>query len=179
MKIFGVCGSPRKNGNAQWAMEQALQAFEAQGCQTAKLLLSQADIKLCDGSLPAELAANPIKDDMRQVEQAMIEADILVFATPTYFDMVTPQMKNFIDRTDPFYKSLKGKKALILVVGQADEDSRMGTVNYLKQYCTIAGIAVEGALTFQATHKGDLALQPEAAEKIAQQVRAVIRANKP
>ena len=171
MKIFGLCGSPRKNGNAEWAMEQALRAFEAQGFPTTKTLLSEANIKLCDGSLPEELEVHPIQDDMRQVEQAMIEADVLVFATPTYFDMVTPQMKNFIDRTDPFYKSLKGKKALILVVGQADEESRMGTVNYLKQYCTIAGIAVEGALTFQATHKGELALQPDAAEKIMQQVQ--------
>ena len=179
MKIFGVCGSPRKNGNAQWAMEQALQAFEVQGGQTAKLLLSEADIKLCDGTLPEELAANPIQDDMRQVESAMLEAEILVFATPTYFDMVTPQLKNFIDRTDPFYKKLKAKKALILVVGQADEESRTGTVNYLKQYCAIAGIAVEGTLTFQATHKGDLAQQPDVTEKITQQVRAVIKANKP
>lgn len=174
MKIYGICGSPRKGGNSQYALEIALQEFEKEGCQVKKVLLSEANIKLTDGSLPEELEKNPINDDMQYIKNNMIEADIIIFSSPTYFDNITPQLKNFIDRTDPFYKHLKDKKALILVVGQADEVSWEAATNYLKLYCEIAEISVKGTAMFKATNKGDLEKTVEADQKIQSLVHQVI-----
>jgi multimeric flavodoxin WrbA len=156
MRVFGICGSPRVGGNSEWALVQVLDECAKNGFQTKKVLLSEANIKLCDGSFPEELEKNPIDDDMKYIMKEMIAADILIFSTPTYFDNVTPHLKNFIDRTDPFYKQLEGKKSLIIAVGQADEDSWMGAVNYLKLYCEIANVSVKGSAAFKAVHKGDL-----------------------
>ncbi|MFA6280262.1 MAG: flavodoxin family protein [Bdellovibrionales bacterium] len=157
MKIFGICGSPRQNGNSQWALSKLLEACEKNGHQTSTILLSTATIKLCDGSLTEEIGNKDFDDDMQIVKKGMLEADAIVFCSPTYFDNTTPHLKNLIDRTDPFYEELKGKAALILVVGQAnDEGSRTAVVNYLKTYCEIAEMTVKGAAAFRAANKGDI-----------------------
>ena len=174
MKVFGICGSPRRDGNSQWALERALDEFSKHGYEISKVLLSEANIKITDGSLPEELENNPIDDDMKSIEKEMISSDFIVITSPTYFDNITPHLKNFIDRTDPFYKNLQGKNAIIIVVGQADEDSWMSSLGYLKLYCDIARISVRGELMFKALHKGDLRKNEAATTAIETLVKKVV-----
>ena len=49
----------------------------------------------------------------------MVQADVIVVGTPNYFDNVPGLLKDFIDRTNPFYGTdmLKGKKLVTFVVG--------------------------------------------------------------
>ncbi len=59
------------------------------------------------------------RDDMQSLYQKLIEADIILLGSPTYFDNVSGIMKNFMDRCLPFYFSekLKDKKVVVLAVG--------------------------------------------------------------
>lgn len=59
------------------------------------------------------------KDDMQELYQKLIEADAIVFGSPTHFSTVTGIMKNFMDRCLPFYfsRQLEGKRAAILTIG--------------------------------------------------------------
>lgn len=60
-----------------------------------------------------------VSDDMQKIHQKLINADVILLGSPTYFDNVSGIMKNFMDRCLPFYFSgkLKGKKAGLVSVG--------------------------------------------------------------
>ena len=57
-------------------------------------------------------------DDMQKTYQKMEEADLIVLASPTYFDNVSWVMKTFMDRCLPFYfsRKLESKKAVYLTL---------------------------------------------------------------
>ncbi len=60
-----------------------------------------------------------VKDGMQQIYQKLIDADVIVFGSPTFFDNVSGRMKTFMDRCLPFYFSgeLEGKKVVVLSGG--------------------------------------------------------------
>ena len=49
------------------------------------------------------------RDDMAEILDKMIEADIIVMATPVYFYTMNGQMKTLIDRTYARYTEIKDK----------------------------------------------------------------------
>ena len=44
------------------------------------------------------------KDDMVEIREKMLGADVIVLASPIYFYSMTAQMKTLIDRTYAFYQ---------------------------------------------------------------------------
>ena len=108
MKILGIVGSPRKGGNTEILVEEALTATREAGAQTEVILLADKNIAGCDGcSSCFETGACKIKDDM----QSIYQADAIIFGSPVYFGGVTAQAKALIDRTYVFLRDrrLKGK----------------------------------------------------------------------
>lgn len=63
----------------------------------------------------------PQKDDMPEILERMIAADVLVLATPTYFYAMSAQMKTLIDRCCSRYREIRGKDLYVLVTA-ADGD---------------------------------------------------------
>lgn len=55
------------------------------------------------------------KDDMTEIREKMLAADIIVLASPIYFYSMTAQMKAVIDRTYAFYQQLEGKTFYFLI----------------------------------------------------------------
>lgn len=55
------------------------------------------------------------KDDMVEVREKMLAADIIVLASPIYFYSMTSQMKTVIDRTYAFYQQLESKTFYFLI----------------------------------------------------------------
>lgn len=60
-------------------------------------------------------------DDMLEISQKMLDADVIVFASPIYFYGVAGQLKTLIDRCCPYYTSMKNKETY-LIVSSADDD---------------------------------------------------------
>lgn len=48
------------------------------------------------------------KDDMAEIREKMLEADVIALASPIYFYSMTARMKAVIDRTFAFYSQLDG-----------------------------------------------------------------------
>ena len=61
-----------------------------------------------------------IKDDMAEVLQKMIDADVLVLASPVYFYSIDAQLKALIDRTVARWLEVKDKEFYYIVTA-ADE----------------------------------------------------------
>jgi multimeric flavodoxin WrbA len=52
-----------------------------------------------------------IKDDMPELLEKIIQADVLVLSTPVYFYCINAQLKTVIDRTAARYTKIKDKDA--------------------------------------------------------------------
>lgn len=120
MKIIGISGSPRDK-NTSYMLKTVL---DATGQDYELILLKDKNIKPCNACGGCYKTHKCIlKDDMQEIYQKLLNADIIVLGSPTYFDNVTAMMKAFIDRCLPLYLSekLKGKKAALVSVGNFKE----------------------------------------------------------
>ena len=119
MKILAVCGSPRK-GNTEFMIKTVL--GEITNHEKELILLREKKIKRCIGCLYCDENKEKCSikdDDMKKLNGKLKEADILIVGSANYFDNVTGLLKDFIDRTNPFYQTglLNGKKVYAVVAG--------------------------------------------------------------
>lgn len=99
MKVIGISGSPRKNGNTSTLVQRVLDGVKSQGIETEFIELSSLNFSCCIGCEScSETYRCVIKDDMQMVYDLLDEADGIVLGSPTYFYNVTALAKSFIDR---------------------------------------------------------------------------------
>ena len=118
MKVVGIVCSPRKGGNTEILMREALKAVEEAGGKTQLFLMADMKIEPCDACGACwETGACKIDDDMQEVYDALLASDGLIFGTPVYFINVSAQAKAVIDRTYALLRSgkLRGKVAAAIV----------------------------------------------------------------
>ena len=125
MKILVLNGSPRK-GNTLTAITAFAKGVsnkhELEVVDTYKLKVSP-----CKGCGACQCYKGCVaKDDSNMIVDKIVEADVVVFATPVYWWGITAQMKMVIDKCYCKGALLKNKKAGIIVVGGAE--------TYDKQY---------------------------------------------
>ena len=120
MKILGLSCSPRKSGNTEILLSEALNGAQHEGAKAELFSVSGKEIKPCDGCYACSKTGEcHIKDDMQTVYQKMIEADGIIFGTPIYVYSMTAQAKAIIDRTFALNrreKSLANKVGGVVVV---------------------------------------------------------------
>ena len=104
MKVLGILGSPRRGGNSEILLTAFLQGAAEGGAEVEEVRLRDFKISPCleiyhcfkDGKCP-------IKDDMREIYGKLLEADVVVLATPVFFYGVSAQAKAMIDRTQALW----------------------------------------------------------------------------
>jgi multimeric flavodoxin WrbA len=148
MKIVGISGSPRK-GNTEWMLNKTLEYLSQNGAETELVLLRKRDIRRCLGCLKCEDRKGlcQIKDDMQEINSALLESNAIILASPAYFEMVSGQMKNFMDRTCPIWTKMKGKP----IAGLAAAEEGIGkTVDNMKTYASVCSMSWAGSVTVLA-----------------------------
>jgi multimeric flavodoxin WrbA len=101
MKILGICGSPRKNGNTETLLDKALEGADSSGAKTEKIILNDLDISPCQEREYEEVnekGFSVVDDDMTQVFRKIDEADGVILASPVFFGSLSAQTKTMIDR---------------------------------------------------------------------------------
>ncbi|MEE8471963.1 MAG: flavodoxin family protein [Dehalococcoidia bacterium] len=99
LKVLGLAASPRRGGNTDLLLEQALAGARGDGAVTEKLLLNDLDIgpcQHCDGCLYTGECI--VVDDMQAIHGQLRDADRIVLASPIFFMGLTAQAKAMIDR---------------------------------------------------------------------------------
>jgi multimeric flavodoxin WrbA len=100
VKILGLSFSPRRNGNTETLLNEALSGARQEGAETELYSIAGKDIKPCDGCWGCRKdGVCHIKDDMQELYAKMLEADGIIYGTPVYFYNMTGQGKTVIDRT--------------------------------------------------------------------------------
>ena len=146
MKILGLCCSQREGGNTEFLLNEVLQGARQEGAEIELYRVSGKEIKPCDGCHACRTTGEcHIQDDMQEIRKKMKTADIIIFGSPSYYNNVTGIMKDFIDRSNPFYstKKLHGKKAVLISVGGDDTgESIKDAINNMKVFCELNGMKV-------------------------------------
>ena len=157
MKVLGIVGSPRKNGNTEILMHEVLKAAREAGGETDIFLISEKQVAPCDACGSCfQVGSCIVKDDMQELYAMMEEADALVFGSPVYFGTVSAQCKAIMDRMFALLRnrSLKDKVAGALVVTR-----RVGAIqarSLLQAFCTAQGMIVAGGAIGYGREPGDV-----------------------
>ncbi len=116
MKVIGIDGSPRKDGNTEKLLRKVLVGSEEVGAATEFMILADLTINYCRGCGTCRATGEcVIKDDMDRVVESIQQTDVVVLATPIYARQVSGNTKVFMDRLcrllTPKYESrLNGPK---------------------------------------------------------------------
>ena len=93
--ILGISGSPRKGANTDLMLAEALKAAETvEGIRTETIYLRDYEIHNCRGCFAC------CRDGMDEIYPKLKACDGLIIASPVYFQSVSAQVKQFMDRTE-------------------------------------------------------------------------------
>jgi multimeric flavodoxin WrbA len=92
-------GSPRIGGNTDLLLDKALMGAEGQGAEIEKLTVDRLNISPCREYYGCLKDGNcVIRDDMDDIYPKLVEADIVIVASPIFFYSLSAQLKAVIDR---------------------------------------------------------------------------------
>ena len=124
-KVLILSASPRKGGNSDTLCDQFLRGAKESGHQAEKVFLRDKKIGYCTGCGVCNKTHQCAQDDdMAEVLEKMVKADVIVMATPVYFYTMNAQMKTVIDRVAPRYSEVSDKDFYYLLTA-ADSDPKM------------------------------------------------------
>ena len=122
-KILILSGSPRKGGNSDYLCNQFLKGAVEAGHDVEKIFVNEKKIGYCRACYACRNTHKCIiKDDMPEILDKIIDADVLVFASPVYFYSINAQIKTVLDRTLARWTELKDKEFFYIL--SAGEDSK-------------------------------------------------------
>ncbi|WP_298651705.1 flavodoxin family protein [uncultured Proteiniphilum sp.] len=165
--ILIISASPRRKGNSDYLSDEFMRGANEAGHKTEKIFFHNKKINYCLGCGACYATHKCVqKDDMEEILDKMVAADILVFATPVYFYTMDAQLKTLIDRTVPRYTQLKGKAYLIATLADQGEKSMAGTLAAFQGYidCLDNVEWTNTIIGYGAWDKGDIIGNPAVEE---------------
>ena len=182
MRVLGIAGSPRWDGNTDRLLAEMLRGASSQGAEVKTVVLN--DLKItpcqhCDACL--EKGNCRIDDDMQMIYREMEAADRIVLASPIQFMGVTAQMKAMIDRC----QALWARKYVLKIPPLSTERQRQGffisvggrkiadlfepALVMIKTFFRILDITYAGELLFRGVdEKGAIKDHPDALQQAFQ-----------
>ena len=122
--ILIISASPRRNGNSDTLCNRFMEGAIESGNKVEKIFLKDKKIGYCSGcGYCFEHHKCSQKDDMAEILDKLVKADVIVLATPVYFYSMDAQMKCFIDRTTPRYTEMTDKEFYFIMTA-ADTDKQ-------------------------------------------------------
>ena len=149
-KIVLISASPRKGGNSDLLCDEFMQGAKNAGHKAEKIRLSDRHINYCTGCCAciSKPGACVQKDDMNDIFKKILDADVLVLATPVYFHSMNAQMKTFVDRTCPIYSMIQDKEVYYIVAAAGGQMPVDRAVKSLQVYTNcLSGIKEKGVIS--------------------------------
>ena len=110
-KVLILSGSPRKGGNSDILCDEFMKVAKESGNSVEKLRVAVKNIGYCRACYACRgTGVCAIKDDVAEVLQKMIDADVFVLASPVYFYSIDAQLKALIDRTVARWTEIRNKE---------------------------------------------------------------------
>ncbi|MDE7166920.1 MAG: flavodoxin family protein [Bacteroidaceae bacterium] len=100
MKVLGINGSVRKNGNTALIIGQIFESLSTKGIETELIQLADYEIQPCRGCFACKGRGNCVfeNDGFAGIFSHMTEADGIILGSPVYSADVSAKMKAFLER---------------------------------------------------------------------------------
>ena len=157
MQVVVISGSHRQ-GNTDSAVRYLAKQTAKKGHLVRLIDLKKTNLRFSTGDSKEYYTGKPaISDAMGNVHKTIMDSDLFILASPNYFSNVSAFMKNFIDRTNPYYcnHDYKGKKAALLVVSASSGKSPKLCLANLQEFCRIHKMNVLATKILIAEHSKD------------------------
>lgn len=165
MKALGLFGSPRRNGNTDWLLEEFLKGATSVDAKVERIYISDLEITPCDAALRCRNTGMCGRaDDMQEVYPELLSADIIALAAPIFFYHLPAQTKALIDRCQalwikkyilkipPPYRTGHGtpRQGFFISVGGTKGTKLFeGAILTVKYFFDIIGVTYAGELLFR------------------------------
>jgi len=162
MKAVCIVGSSRSNGSTAYIVDQVIKGMKEQGIETKKHCLGDLNISYCCGSKKCYETGKCIKEDgVQKIVNDIIESDVVVIASPSYWGDITGQLKVFFDRCTPYCDTnekretiIPGNKVGISIAVRAGKTDRenIHILESIEHYFGHLGIEPAERLSVRETH---------------------------
>lgn len=176
MKVIGINGSARKEGNTSVLIQKVFEELENEGIETKLVNLGPKSVNGCLACMKCfenqdgHCVQN--KDELNGWLDEMKVCDGIILGTPVYFAGISGQIKCFIDRTGTVARA-NGNMFQRKVGASVVAARRAGTVSAfhsLNAYFTIAEMIVAGSTYWNmgfGMQKGDALQDSEGLQTMA------------
>ncbi|HYA02317.1 MAG TPA: flavodoxin family protein [Syntrophobacteria bacterium] len=121
MKLLAILGSPRRGGNTEILLDEAIRGADEHGATCEKVVLRDLKIRPClEIYQCARTGTCAIQDDMQPLYGKLTAAERLIIASPIFFYSVSALTKAMIDRC----QALWAKKYLLKLPISSGRDRR-------------------------------------------------------
>jgi len=176
MKIIAISGSPRRGGNTETALLEALTGAGRTAPETALIRLNELNFRGCQGCYGCRAPGSTgcvIPDEMQTVYRAVAGADVVLLGCG--------QMKSCLDRWYAFRDGRRqsrlpaGKKAVFfLSQGAPGEDHYLWTSSSILRVLTGYGFDAQMVVLPHCEEMGAIRYRPGLLEKARQAGRTAI-----
>lgn len=180
VKVLGIFGSPRKGGNTELLLEEALKGAAQEGAQVERIHLGDLHVLPCKECHGCDRTGQCIvQDDMQAITPRLMEADIIILASPIFFYGITGWAKALVDRSQAVWvrkyllkdpsmsKEVKKRKGFFISVGATKGQKLFeGAILTVKYFFDAIHAEYAGDLLIRGLDaKGDVLKQPDALQQ--------------
>lgn len=179
-RVLLIVGS-RRSGNCLELAEKIKESLEKQRVIGDIIVPGNQKIYVCTGCMDCDVQGEcDFKDDMKSNVKKVEEADALIFLTPVRWNLLSSDLKVFMDRLNPLYvpKKLVGKKAILISIGATplSEFEVEGALTSLDSFCESAKMKVIGKYQFgDCLQAGDIEKQEDKVEKMLKEIGSKLK----
>jgi len=153
LKLLGICTSQRgKDSNTYFLMKKAFDALQDKDVEKQVIVASELNLKPCAHHYsihakmcvhPCHITQNDPTDEMKQIYDGILEADVVIFSSPIYWGNHSQLMQLIIERLNSLENSnsthkkviVKNKIGGLMVLGHEDGYQHVagGLMNFLTE----------------------------------------------
>lgn len=122
-RVLVLTTSACRGGNSEKLAQAFAKGAEQAGHTVTMIRAAEKHIEPCRGCLSCQQTYHcAIHDDMKDVIEAMMDSDVICFATPIYFYEMSGLLKTLLDRTNPVFPQDYPFRDIYLLAAAADDN---------------------------------------------------------
>ena len=135
--VIIISSTPRVGGNSEVLANEFARGSREAGHNVEIINLRELNLKYCVGCYYCHSHDKCVhNDEMNNIGEKLLKADVIVFATPVYFYSMSGQLKVFIDRLVPYYTKITADIYLIASQWDTSKELMENTFNAIRG-CTV------------------------------------------
>ncbi|WP_296795224.1 flavodoxin family protein [uncultured Methanobrevibacter sp.] len=133
-KVVVISSSPRKGGNSDTLCDEFVKGAIDGGNEAVKYFLEDIEFGSCKACMACKTPERECfqEDEISIILDDMMDADVIVYATPIYYFSMTGTLKSFFDRCYPIFNHLENKDYYIITaVGSSNGNALTGIRDFI------------------------------------------------